>query len=39
MIELDEENAFLKGCGTILSVKNDESGVTVTLQPNWIEMA
>lgn len=38
LIELGEENSFLKGCGTILSVKNDEFGVTVKLLPNWIEM-
>ena len=39
LIEFDEENVFLKGCGTILSVENGEIGLTVKLLPNWIEIA
>lgn len=38
LIEFGEENAFLKGCGTILSVENDEIALTVKLLPNWIEI-
>ena len=39
LIEFGEENAFLKGCGTILAVENGEIGLTVKLLPNWIEIA
>lgn len=39
LIEFDEENVFLKGCGTILNVENGEIGLTVKLLPNWIEIA
>lgn len=38
LIEFGEENAFLKGCGTILAVENDEIGLTVKLLSNWIEI-
>lgn len=38
LIEFGEENAFLKGCGTILAVENDEIGVTVKTLPTWIEI-
>lgn len=39
LIEFGEENAFLKGCGAILAVENDEIGVTVKSLPNWIEIS